>query len=178
MELKYKTSRHLLQKANGSIIDALLGKLIVYTVLFSVIGLGVVMLLYFVMHFPIAGSIWNMFLAILLLVVASEGVAIFIIGLVPVPRLALSIGALYSILGISMAGFTLPIEAMSPWIQGLSVIFPLRHYYLFYTQEVIFGAGFAGWYKEVIHLLLFTFLPIFVMPRLKNAYEKQNFPID
>jgi len=178
MELKYKTSRHLLKKANGSIIDALLGKLVVYTILFSALGLTLVLLLYHRLHFPIAGSIWNMFFGILLLVLSSEAVAIFILGLFPVPRLALSIGALYSVLGISMAGFTLPIEAMSPLIQGISVIFPLRHYYLFYVQEVIFGSGFAGWYKEAIHLMIFFFLPLFVLIRLRNAYEKQNFPID
>ena len=92
---------------------------------------------------------FNMFIAIFLLVISSEAVGVFILEMLPVPRLALSIGALYSVLGFSLAGFTLPIEAMPPYIQGLAAMFPLRHYYLFYVQEVIFGAGFAGWWKEV-----------------------------
>ena len=175
-ELKYGTSRHLVQSAGGSMLDAILGKLIVYTVLFSGIGLILIILLYHWMHFPIAGSIWNMFLAIVLLVLSSEAIAIFIIGCLPVPRLALSIGALYSVLGFTLAGFTLPIEALPPYIQGLSVAFPLRHYYLFYVQEVIFGAGMAGWWKEIIHLMLFLFLPLCVLPRLKGAFLNQNFP--
>ena len=128
------------------------------------------------MHFPIAGCIWNMFLAIILLVLASEGVAIFIIGLLPVPRLALSIGALYSVLAFSMSGFTLPVETMPPYIQGLAEAFPLRHYFLLFSREVIFGTGFAGWWKEVIHLLIFVLLPVVVMYRLKRAYIYQNFP--
>jgi len=176
MELKYGTSKHLLKTTNGSILDALLGKLIVYTVLFSAIGLTLIVILYHWAHFPIAGSIWNMFWAILMLVLASEGVAIFILGCIPVPRLALSIGALYSVLGLSLAGFTLPLEAMSPWIQGLASAYPLRHYYLFYVQEVIFGAGFAGWYKEIIHMTIFMFLPLLVLYRLKGAYENLNYP--
>ena len=175
-ELKYGTSRHLLSTAGSSIVTALAGKLFVYTLLFSGIGLILILLMYDWMHFPIAGCIWNMFFAIILLVLASEGVAIFIIGLLPVPRLALSIGALYSVLAFSMSGFTLPVETMPPYIQGLAEAFPLRHYFLLFSREVIFGTGFAGWWKEVIHLLIFVLLPVAVMYRLKRAYIYQNFP--
>ena len=175
-ELKYGTSRHLLSTAGGSMYNALFGKLVVYTTLFSVIGLILILLMYDWMHFPINGSIWNMFLAIVQLVLASESVAIFIIGLLPIPRLALSIGALYSVLAFSMSGFTLPVETMPPYIQGLAEAFPLRHYFLFYSREVIFGTGFAGWWQEVIHLLIFLLLPSLVIYRLKGAYVRQNFP--
>lgn len=175
-ELKYGTSRHLLSTAGGSMYNALFGKLVVYTTLFSVIGLILILLMYDWMHFPIRGSIWNMFLAIVLLVLASESVAIFIIGLLPIPRLALSIGALYSVLAFSMSGFTLPVETMPPYIQGLAEAFPLRHYFMFYSREVIFGTGFAGWWQEVIHLLIFLLLPSLVIYRLKGAYVHQNFP--
>lgn len=175
-ELKYGTSCHLLSTAGGSMYNALFGKLVVYTTLFSVIGLILILLMYDWMHFPINGSIWNMFLAIVLLVLASESVAIFIIGLLPIPRLALSIGALYSVLAFSMSGFTLPVETMPPYIQGLAEAFPLRHYFLFYSREVIFGTGFAGWWQEVIHLLIFLLLPSLVIYRLKGAYVRQNFP--
>lgn len=175
-ELKYGTSRHLLHTAGDSMFTALFGKIIVYTILFSAMGLMVILLLYDWLHFPIAGSIWNMFLAIFLLVLASESAAIFIISMLPVPRLALSIGALYSVMSFSMAGFTLPVEAMTPWIQGLAEAFPLRHYFLFCSREVYYGTGFAGWYPEVIHLLLFLFLPMIGIFRLKRAYILQNFP--
>ena len=175
-ELKFGTSRHLMEKSGHSIVTALEGKLLVWTSVFAVIGFILIMLLYHHMHFPINGKIFNMFIPILLLVLASEAMGIFILELLPVPRLALSVGALYSVLGFSLSGFTLPLEAMPPYIQGLAAIFPLRHYYLFFVQEVIFGAGFAGWWKEVIWLLMFLFVPLFGLGRLKKAYIYQNFP--
>lgn len=177
-ELKYGTSRHLLQTSGNSIVTALAGKLLVWTLTFSAIGLILILLLFHRLHFPLAGSIWNMFLGIFLMIFASEAIAIFILEMLPVPRLALSIGALYSVLGFSLSGFTLPIEAMPPYIQGLAAAFPLRHYYLFYVQEVIFGAGFAGWWKQVIYLLIFILLPLIGLVRLKKAYIHQNFPKD
>lgn len=177
-ELKYGTSRHLLQTSGNSIVTALAGKLLVWTLTFSAIGLILILLLFHRLHFPLAGSIWNMFLGIFLMIFASEAIAIFILEMLPVPRLALSIGALYSVLGFSLSGFTLPIEAMPPYIQGLAAAFPLRHYYLLYVQEAIFGAGFAGWWKQVIYLLIFILLPLIGLVRLKKAYIHQNFPKD
>lgn len=177
-ELKYGTSRHLLQTSGNSIVTALAGKLLVWTLTFSAIGLILILLLFHRLHFPLAGSIWNMFLGIFLMIFASEAIAIFILEMLPVPRLALSIGALYSVLGFSLSGFTLPIEAMPPYIQGLAAAFPLRHYYMFYVQEAIFGAGFAGWWKQVIYLLIFILLPLIGLVRLKKAYIHQNFPKD
>ncbi len=175
-ELKFGTSRHLMETSGHSIVTALAGKLMVWTLVFSTIGFIIIMLLYHWLHFPISGSIFNMFIAMFLTVIASEAIGIFILEMLPVPRLALSVGALYSVLGLSLSGFTLPLEAMPPYIQGLALMFPLRHYYLFHVQEVIFGAGFAGWWKEVVALLLFLFVPLAGLNRLKKAYIHQNFP--
>ena len=175
-ELKFGTSRHLMEYSDHSIVNALSGKLLVWTLAFSAIGFVIIMLLYHWLHFPISGSIFNMFIAMFLMILASEAIGVFIIEMLPVPRLALSVGALYSVLGFSLSGFTLPLEAMPPYIQGLASMFPLRHYYLFYVQEVIFGAGFAGWWKEVIYLLVFLFVPLIGLNRLKKAYIHQNFP--
>ena len=91
-------------------------------------------------------------------------------------RVAISIAAIYSVLGFSLAGFTFPIESMPAYVQGLAAAFPLRHYYLFYVQEAIFASGFEGWYMQAVYMLLFMFLPLFVINRLYKAYYYQNFP--
>lgn len=175
-ELKYSTSNHLMETAGGSILNAVSGKLLVYTLYFTSVGLSMILLLYSWLGYPLAGSIWNMFLNMFLMILACESVALTIVGLIPVCRFAISIGALYSVLGFSLAGFTLPVEAMLPFLQGISTIFPLRHYYLFYVQEAMFASGFAGWYQEAIHLLLFLFLPVFILKRLENAYINMDYP--
>ena len=175
-ELKYSTSRYLMETAGGSILHAVSGKLLVYTLYFTAIGFSMILLLYSWLGYPLAGSIWNMFLDMFLMILACESVALTIVGLIPVCRFAISIGALYSVLGFSLAGFTLPVEAMLPFLQGISTIFPLRHYYLFYVQEAMFASGFAGWYQEAIHLLLFLFLPVFILKRLENAYINMDYP--
>lgn len=175
-ELKYGTSRHLLRTAGDRMPDAMGGKLALYTLLFLGIGYSLVFLLYRQMGFRFEGVVARMLTDMTLLVISSECVGVFIIGCIPVLRFALSIGALLSVMAFSLTGFTLPVEAMPPYIQGIAEIFPLRHYYQFYVQEGIFGAGFAGWYKEVIHMLIYLFLPLLVMRRLEKAYIYQNYP--
>ena len=169
-ELKYGTSRHLLASVDHDIYAAVSGKMALYTVLFTLIGWIIEIILYKWMHFPLSGSLGQMLLACFLLVVASECVAVFIIGCVPVCRFALSIGALYSVLGLSLTGFTLPVEAMPAGLRGLTMMYPLRHYYDLYVQVGIFGSGFGEWYPQVILLLLFCFLPFLVLKRLGHAY--------
>ena len=170
-ELKYGTSRHLLQTVDGDIYAAVSGKVALYTLLFTLIGWTIEVILYKWMHFPLAGRLGQMLLACFLLVVASEAVAVLIIGCVPVCRFALSIGALYSVLGLSLTGFTLPVEAMPAGLRGLTMMYPLRYYYEIYVQCGVFGSGFGQWYIYVVELLLFCFLPFLVLRRLKHAYE-------
>lgn len=170
-ELKYGTSRHLLQTVEGDIYAAVSGKAALYTLLFTLIGWSIEAILYKWMHIPLAGRLGQMMLACFLLVLASEAVAVFIIGCVPVCRFALSIGALYSVLGLSLTGFTLPVEAMPAGLRGLTMMYPLRCYYEMYVQVGIFGSSFGQWYVYVVALLLFCFLPFLVMKRLGHAYE-------
>lgn len=175
-ELKYGTSRHLLEKAGGSMLAAMAGKLIPYTILFTFLGISCDLLLYHWMHFPMAGSVWNIFAGTFIFVLSCEAVAVFIIGTLPVLRDAISVSAIYSVLGFSLAGFTFPVEAMPPYVQGLAALFPLRHYYLFYVQEAYFASGFTGWHMQAVYMLLFLFLPFTVYRRLYKAYSLQNYP--
>jgi ABC-2 type transport system permease protein len=175
-ELKYGTSTELLDLSRDSIHLAVIGKLVPYTVLYTVLGVTIQLILFGLLHFPLKGSLWAMILAMLLLVLASEAVSLVIVSLVPTLRLSVCISALYSVLGFSFAGFTLPVESLPAALRGLSTIFPLRFYYRFYVQEAIFGTGFPGWWAAAAALLLFLLLPLLFSRRLYGAYKYQNYP--
>ena len=175
-ELKYGTSRQLLELGGQSTPLAVLAKLIPYTLLFTALGTILQLLLFGPMHYPLKGSIWAMILAMLLLVLAYEAIAVFVVSMVPTLRLSVCISALYSVLGFSFAGFTLPISSLPVALQGLSWLYPLRFYYKFYVQEAIFGTGFAGWWTSAVALLVFLMIPLLGIRRLNGAYVNQNYP--
>lgn len=175
-ELKFGTSKHLLEFSDGSIVTAVLGKLLPYTVLFTLLGTCLQLLMFGILGYPLQGSIWWMIVAMLCMVMSYEALAVFIVSMVPTLRLGVCISALYSVLGFSFAGFTLPVESLPAWLQGLSDIYPLRFYYQIFVREALYGTGFAGWWPWLVVLLLFQALPYFSFGRLKDAYQYQNYP--
>lgn len=177
-ELKYGTSAALLEGSGNSILTVLAGKLLPFTAMFSALGCILVQVLYGPMHFPLAGSIWAMMLNIILMVLASEAFAVCIVALLPVCRLSVCIGAFLGILAFSLSGFTVPLEQMPGFFRGMANMFPLRPYYKFYVSETIFAGGFALWWKEVVHYLLFLLAPLPLLPRLKRAYRDMNYQKD
>lgn len=176
-ELRYGTSKELMETADGSMAAALIGKLLPYTLIYLVLGLGLDLLLFGVCRYPLNGSILNMMLAMVVFILANEAVAVTLVGLLPTLRYSLSIAALFAILGFSFSGFTFPVEAMPAAFQGVSCLFPLRFYYLLYVQEAMFGVGFAGWWQYIVYMLFFLVGPFCVCGRLKRAWLNQNYAI-
>lgn len=176
-ELRYGTSKELMETADGSMAAAMIGKLLPYTLIYLVLGLGLDLLLFGVCRYPLNGSILNMMLAMVVFILANEAVAVTLVGLLPTLRYSLSIAALFAILGFSFSGFTFPVEAMPVAFQGVSCLFPLRFYYLLYVQEAMFGVGFAGWWQYIVYMLLFLVGPFCVCGRLKRAWLNQNYAI-
>lgn len=176
-ELRYGTSKELMETADGSMAAALIGKLLPYTLIYLVLGLGLDLLLFGVCRYPLNGSILNMMLAMVVFILANEAVAVTLVGLLPTLRYSLSIAALLAILGFSFSGFTFPVEAMPVALQGVSCLFPLRFYYLLYVQEAMFGVGFAGWWQYIVYMLFFLVGPFCVCGRLKRAWLNQNYAI-
>ena len=129
VEIKRNTAHTWLETANGSIATALIGKLLPQTLLFLVSGLSVQALLYGWMGYPLQSGWGPMGLAILLLVLAGQAMGIIFIALIPIVRMAMSVGSLIGMLSFSISGMSLPVSSMLPSVQALAYIFPLRYYY-------------------------------------------------
>lgn len=174
VEMKQGTTREWLSRGNGSILSALTGKVVPHTVLFMLLGLLGLFLLYGVMGFPMNGSIAWMALAMFLFVMAHQAIGIFIIGLLGRLRDSISIGMFYSLLSVSFAGFTFPIEAMPRGVQIFSWLFPIRYYFKIYVNEALNGADIRYSLIYFAGMLAFLLLPFLVYPRLRNTIRQQD----
>jgi ABC-2 type transporter. len=176
-ELKRRTSREWLKEANGSIVAAITGKMLPYTILYLVLGFFIEILLYKILNYPLAGSLFTMFTATFLLIIAAQAIGFFMIGLFPVLRDALSFASIFSILSLSLAGMTFPLESMPGPIWMIGQLFPLRYYYLIYVHAGMLGGGYGSCWYCFIALLCFILLPLLVIKRLESAMVKMNYPI-
>ena len=175
-ELKQKTTPNLVRTANNSMFAALLGKLLPYTLLFSVLGIGGNLILYKYMHFPMNGSLVWFSLATVLFVIAYQSIGVLFIGLIPSLREAISLTAVYSVLGISFTGFTFPIEAMPRGVQVFQHLFPIRHYFKIYVSEALNGAPIRYTLIYFAAIIAFFILPLIIYKRLKKAVFSINNP--
>lgn len=176
-ELKARTSHAWLRAAGGNYTIAMIGKLIPYTLIYLILGVGCHLILYRFVGFPVYGSTWRLMFGLLLFILAMEALGITMIGLLPTLRDALSIGALYSMLGFSLSGFTYPQMAMLPPVKALSYLEPLRHYYLIYVNEALMAAPVENSIPHMLALTLFMVASLCVAPRLHRALVYWNYPL-
>ena len=155
--------------ADSSITTALCGKFLPQTAIFFLIAVFYNVYLYGFLHYPCNSGIFPMLLAGLLLVIASQAFGIFLFGLFENLRLALSAASLWGVISFSISGFTYPVMAMHPTLQGLSVLFPLRHYFLIYVNQALNGYPVIYAWQPIVSLLIFTLLPFCVLKKLRTA---------
>lgn len=169
VEIKEGTSKLWLRLSGNSIGKALLGKLLPHTIVFCIMGFFYNMLLYGYLHFPCNSGIAPMLLATFCFILASQGCGVLMISVLPTLRLGLSFASLWGVISISISGFSFSLLAMHPVLQGLSVLFPLRHYFLIYVNQALNGYAMHYAYTNYVALLLFMMLPLLVARRLKRV---------
>lgn len=159
-ERKRRTMSQWMCAAQSNVMAALLGKLAPYTLWFTLLGLLGNIVLFGYSHFTLLGSSWAMAMMVILLVLAQQAMGVFLAALIPEQHLAISVGAIYGMLSFTMSGFSYPVTNMPPFLQSISYLFPLRHYYLSYVDIALYGNGLAYYWPSVIGFLVFMLLGV------------------
>lgn len=174
IEIKEKTSREWLKLADNSMVVALTGKLLPYTIVFMVLVLMQNVLLYRLLMVPLHTSTVCLIAASALYVIAYQAIAVFFAGLLPMLRHAINLAAFYGILALTLCGFSFPTESMYPVFRIWGEGFPVRHFMHIFQGQMLAGFGFGNVALSYLYLMLFTLLPFTVWHRLKAAMLLQH----
>ncbi|RHJ92545.1 ABC transporter permease [Parabacteroides bouchesdurhonensis] len=169
MEIKHATSRNWLEMGNGSLTISLLGKLLPHTLIFTMVAFLCIAALYGFNAFPLHCGWMPMLVAVFLLVLASQAMGVFMIGILPTLRLGLSFASLFGMIAFSIVGFSFPVLGMDPTLQALSNLFPLRHYFLIYVDQALNGRALYYTIDQYFWLAGFLILPFLIGKNLKSA---------
>ncbi|GBU08639.1 membrane protein [Bacteroidales bacterium] len=169
IEMKEKTARKWLQMGNSSLIRSLFGKLLPQTGIFFIVGMILFIAMYIILEFPLNGNFLNMMLGMLLAILSAQALGIFMIGVLPTLRLGLSFASIWGMLSFSISGFSFPVTAMYSWVKALSILFPLRHYYLIYVDQALNGRDMIYSWHHYLALAAFIILPFTILKNLKAA---------
>lgn len=171
-EIKRHTSIRLLRMAKGSIFRAIYAKMFPQTIIWWIIILFMTAWLFKYNHYTMAGSWGWMILSEFLFVLATQGFAIFVFGLLPNLRLSLSVCALTGILSFSIAAFSFPEQSMYPAMSIFSWLMPVRYNFLIYADQAL--AGRDIYYSRIWFAAYFAYIliPLLVLPRIKRFMAK------
>lgn len=171
-EIKQGRSRRLLRQADGSIIKAVFARLLPQTIIWWVIAIFLEVWLFKFNHYPMHGSWWWITLSQLMFVLACQGWAIFIYGVIPNLRLSLSVCALLGVLSFSIAAFSFPVESMYSAVGIFSWIVPTRYNFLIYIDQALNGIDI--YYSRIwfVAYIVFMLLPFTMLWRIKKAYRQ------
>ncbi len=160
MEIKNGTAGEWLGKAGGNIHVALIGKLLPQTIIFLLTSALMVIWLYGYMAFPCMCGPWVMMGLLSVFVIASQCLGVFMICMLPSLRLGLSFASLWGVLSFSICGMSYPLMAMDAPLQGLALLFPLRHYFILYVNSALDGYPVMNAWPYLLMLAAFCLLPL------------------
>lgn len=174
-EIKFRRGKKWMRKSNENIMIGIMGKMFPHTCVFTTVMWFYQYWLYIHLGFPCNCPFSLVMLIGLILVLASQGFAIFIYGIMPSLRMSMSICALWAVLSFSISGFTFPVDAMDPSLRLLSWLFPMRSYYMIYQINIFHGYPIHYAWVYYIVLLVFMLLPIFVLKHLYKAMKEYQY---
>lgn len=168
-ELKFGRAHEWMYMADSNPAVALFGKMLPQTLIFLMVFCCYEYYIFHVQGFPHPGGPLPIVLLGLLTVVSSQCFGIFIFGLMPSLRLSMTIGSLWAMISFSLSGATFPVFAMDPFIEGVSWLFPLRHYYMIYQINIFNGYPLAYAWVNWACLGAFALLPAFVLRNIRRS---------
>ena len=174
-ELRHATSLGWLRSANGALVGALMGKLAPTTLALWLLAVMEGVLIFGLFGAPMQGSWIVLAVGTLVLIMAYQAVAIFVVALTASFRLSLSLGGGYSVLAFTFSGVTFPTMAMLSAVQPLTMLFPYTYFMRLYIDQAVRGTAWWLSMEDIAAMLLFCLFPLFAFARLSRVLLNRKY---
>ena len=169
-ERKQGSGADWLAVSGGNMLRAIVGKLLPYTLIFVAEAMLANVVFFRWVHIPMAGDMGLFALATVLFIVATQSVAVILYALFPVLSLVISVVSMVGSLGATLSGLTFPLSAMSPVVQWVAKLFPVRHFTEAMQCMVYFDGGFSTCWPQLAVLCLFPLVMLLLLSRLQRLF--------
>jgi ABC-2 type transport system permease protein len=155
--------------------DLVIGKGLVYFLIFMLVSVAVYGLAFYHFGIPMRGDAGLLLLAtaVFLLVLVTLGMALSI--LAPNSSMAIEIAMLIAVPSFLISGYTWPYLNMPPAIQFLSRILPLTHFLEIFRGITLMGSGwdYVGPRLGILTLFIVVCLPVTIVGVKRSLGRKQ-----
>jgi len=174
-EFKNGTAGKWLETAGGNVWKAVAGKLCVYFISFSLLGLAMLVIVLNGFGVPLRGSLSGLIAATVLLVLAYLSCGILLVFLCPSLRMALSAASFFSGTAFAFVGLTFPQSGMPALGKAWSNMLPLTHYLHLFLEQTIRDAELSESINNFLILLIFSIVGIGLIPLLKSHMQDSHY---
>ncbi len=174
-EVREGTGPEWLEHSGGSLIVALAGKLLPYTILLLIDVMVMNVVLFIQMGTPLQGSFAFIVLSEFVLIFTYQMVAVFIIAVTANLRLGLSLGSAYGMMALTFSGLTFPQFAMPAAASGFSYLFPFTYWVKIFISQAIRGEAIVHALIPLVLSVLFILLSVSFLPRLKRVLRDEKY---
>lgn len=175
VEVREGTGPQWLAHAEGSLIVALAGKLLPYTLLLMINAMVMNVILFVRMGTPLNGSFAIILFSEMALIVTYQMLGVFLIAVSANLRLSLSIASAYSMMALTFSGLTFPQFAMPAAAQIASFLFPFTYWVKIFISQAMRGENPQKALLSLAAFLLFVFLSLCFLPRLKRILTQEKY---
>ncbi len=147
-------------------VELIVGKMIPYAIISMVAAALVILAAYFMFDIVVKGSLFDLFVATLLFVIAALSIGLFVSTIADSQQVAFQLASLMSMLPtIILSGFMFPIRSMPIWLQVLTNITPAKFYLIILRGIILKGVGFEAFWDQIVYLLIFISVVLFISIR-------------
>lgn len=174
-EIRTGSCVELLRFTKGKVLPVIMGKLLPYTLIFSIQAFVLNLLMFRFLSVPLNGSLGLIVISEIVLVMAYQAMAVVLISITYNMRLGLSLGAAYTMMALSFSGLTFPALGMPAVAKVFSWFFPYTYWLeMFISQSLKSVETYIALYN-LFPMLLFIGLAILLAPRIKHIITEERY---
>jgi len=137
-------------------LEVMTGKIVPY-IFIGLVQLTIILAAaYFVFHVPFVGSVWMVYVAALLFIVASLTVGITLSSLAQNQLQATQLTFFYFLPSILLSGFMFPFVGMPKWAQVIGNVLPMTYFHRLTRGILLKGNGWVELWPSIWPLMVFT----------------------
>lgn len=174
-ELQYGSGPEWMEASGGSLFQAITGKLLPHTLVFSIQAIAMNIIFFKVLGLPLNGHLGLIMGSELLLILAYQFMAILFVSVMKNMRLALSIASAYTMLAVTYAGLTFPTFGMPVIAKIFSRIFPFSYWLELFSGQTLRGEPVANAVTQMLFISVFILAGALFTPRLKYIVSTRKY---
>lgn len=165
LERKKQTADQWLERAGGDPYVAILGKMLPYTIFYSLFAIISNFIIYGILLTPIAGSLTLLAINCVICIIVYQMVGLIIYAIIGKLMESMSISAAITTMSFTMSGLTFPLIAMYKPIFYLAHLFPFT-YFMYAYIDIIRGADTMLTISHIAIMIIYIVIGILIIPKV------------